>query len=285
MSEVVKSEKLGPQTTARSPIAGCAVFITVISVLFFLVGFSAWALFRQFDEIAKFTMEKPAPAAIESTAGAEGEVAALTAKLAAFQAVLEGGETQELTLSPREMNLAIAAYDSFAELRGTFRVLGGEKDTLKIALSFPMNGKPRLAKAGERGVLASDPRYLVGTMTARPVMLRDELVIEVLAIDAPDGMKVAPEFIRSFSPYRIAERYMSDQAIGPVMKKLTSARAENGNLILRRGKGEVVANTIGKEAVDSAGGRLFKMLGFGAAVFLIFAGSVVFIGLKKARRG
>jgi cell division protein FtsN len=54
-----------PQATARSPLAGCTILIIALCVMVFLIGFSMWALFRQFDEIEKFTdsaakpVEKP----------------------------------------------------------------------------------------------------------------------------------------------------------------------------------------------------------------------------------
>lgn len=273
-----------PQATARSPIAGCAILITAVLVMVFLVVFSGWVLFRQFDEIAKFTSAKPAPVAIEPITGKDTQITALTAKLDAFRKETEGGETAELALTPEETNLAIAAYDPFKDLRGTFRITGVENDTLKIAISFPMNGKPRLSRGDERGWLASDPRYLIGTMTARPALLKQEVVLEILSIDVPGGAKVAPEFIGQMSPYRITERYKEDKTIGSVMAKLTDARVAGGKFILRSGKGEAARDTISNTKVDAARDRLFTLLGIVFTAFLLFAGAVLFIGLRAKRR-
>ena len=41
--------------SGRSPLSGCAIFVTAFLMLVFLLGFSVYALFRQYDEIAKFT--------------------------------------------------------------------------------------------------------------------------------------------------------------------------------------------------------------------------------------
>ena len=45
--------------SARSPFAGCAILIAALAVMVFLIGFSVLTLFRQFNEIAKFTDTKP----------------------------------------------------------------------------------------------------------------------------------------------------------------------------------------------------------------------------------
>jgi hypothetical protein len=182
------------------------------------------------------------------------------------------------------LNLAIAAYEPFKELRGTFRVVSIEGETLRIAISFPLNGKPRLAHEGEPGWIASDSRFLNGTLVARPQLLKHEVVLSLDAIEVP-GKKVAPEFISQMSPYRITERYLTDPAIGPAMAKLTRVGIADGKVVLTRNPGENPADNITDSQVDSASGRLFTTLGIAAAIFLAFAGIIVFIGVRaKARK-
>ena len=49
------------------------------------------------------------------------------------------------------------------------------EEEIRLGISFQLNGRPRFAKEGEGGWIASDPRYLNGTMIAEPA-LREELL-------------------------------------------------------------------------------------------------------------
>jgi hypothetical protein len=121
-------------------------------------------------------------------------------------------------------------------------------------------------------------------MIARPVLLKREIVLKLDNLEVP-GHAVPREFIDQMSPYRITERYLTDTTIGPVMAKLTRVGIAEGKLVFTRIPGEIPADVIGKEQVDSASSRFFMILGIVACVFLLFAGLVVFLGLRaKARR-
>lgn len=271
--------------TARSPFAGCAILIAALLVMVFLIVFSVVTLFRQFNEIAKFTGEKPVPVEVSPVENQEASLNSLAERLEIFRQQLSGKTEASLALTPGEMNLAIAAYEPFKELRGTFRIIGVEGETLRIAISFPLNGKPRLAREGEGGLVASDSRYLNATLTAHPVLLKREVVLRLDNIEVP-GAQVPREFIEQMSPYRITERYVGDAVIGPAMAKLTRVGVVDGKVVLTRVPGENPADAISNEQVNSASSRFFMVLGVVACVFLLFAGAVVFIGLRsKARRG
>ena len=266
MSDIIRPA--GKQASARSPFAGCAILIAALLVMVFLVVFSVFTLFRQFAEIEKFTSSQPR---ILEVSKLEDQEAALNQ--------LADDEEGSLALTPDEMNLAIAAYEPLKELRGTFRVLSADGETLRIAISFPLNGKPRLARDGERGWLASDSRYLIGTLVARPALTKREIILRLDAIEVP-GASVPREFIGQMSPYRISERYLTHPVIGPAMAKLTRAGVEDGKLRLVRIPGENPADNITDAEVNSAARRFFKILGIAACAFLLFAGVVIFIGLR-----
>ena len=270
--------------SARSPFAGCAILIAALAVMVFLIGFSVLTLFRQFNEIAKFTAEKPIPIEVSSLENKEPELNNLAERIEVFRQQLAGDGETSLALSADDINLAIATYDSFKELRGTFRVVRIEGKTLHIAISFPLNGKPRLARKEEPGWIASDSRYLNGTLVARPHLLKHEVVLRLDAIEVP-GKQVAPEFIDQMSPYRITERYLADKVIGPAMAKFTRVEVSGGNVVLTRKPNEIPADMITDAQVDSGSRKLFTTLGIAAALFLTFAGIIVLIGLRaKARK-
>lgn len=277
-----------PNTTkddsARSPFAGCAILIAALAVMVFLIGFSVLTLFRQSDEIAKFTVEKPVPIEVTPIDNQDAALNDLARRVEAFRQQLAGDTAASLALTADDLNLAIAAYAAFKELRGTFRVLAIEGDKLRIAISFPLNGRPRFTREGETGWITSDSRYLNGTLVARPALLKREVVLSLDTLEVP-GKQVAPEFINQMSPYRITERYLTDSVIGPAMAKLTRVEVIDGKVILSRNPNENPADRITNKQVDSASSRLFKVLGIAAACFLAFAGIIVLIGVRaKARK-
>jgi hypothetical protein len=272
------------EASARSPFAGCAILIAAVAMMVFLIGFSVFALFKQFSEIAKFTTEKPAPVEITSLDDQEPALNDLAERLEKFRQDLSADREVSLALAPAELNLAIATYDAFKELQGTLRVTEITGDTMRLAISFPLNGKPRFAREEEPGWIASDSRYLNATLVARPVLLKQEVVLKIDAIEVP-GASVPPEFIDQMSPYRITERYLIDPVLGPAMAKLTRVGLADGKLVLTRNPKETPAGMITNEQVDAASSRLFLWLGLAATLFLIFAAIIIFIGIRaKARK-
>lgn len=282
----MNDSKVTKDESARSPFAGCFILIAAVVVMIFLIGFSVLTLFRQFNEIAKFTDEKPVSIEITSLENREADLNALSERVESFRQQLDGDKETSLTLSADDLNLAIAAYEPFKELRGTFRVTSIDEKTINIAISFPLNGKPRLTRdeEKEKGVITSDSRYLNGTLFASPHLLKHEVVLSLDRIEVP-GKKVAPEFTNQMSPYRLAERYLKHPLIGPAMAKLTRVELSDGKVVLTRKPGENPADLITNNQVDTATGRLFKTLGIAAACFLAFAGIIVLIGVRaKAQK-
>ena len=266
------------EPSARSPFAGCAILIIALAVMMFLVVFSVFALFRQFDEISKFTSEKPAPLEISAIAGQEQAVKDLQGKLDGFHKQLQAGQPASLELTADEINLAIATFEPLKDLRGTFRIQEIGEETLRIAISFKLNGKPRLGREGESS-FTSDPRYLNGLMIARPGLSNREVILQVDSIEVP-GRPVPKEFVEHMSPYRITERYLTDKILGPAMAKLTRVQVSGNKLVLALIPGEVAKDVISNAQVDSARNRLFTILGIAACLFLLAVGVIVIIGLR-----
>ncbi|MCX6866035.1 MAG: hypothetical protein NTV46_07405 [Verrucomicrobia bacterium] len=244
-------------------------------VMILLIGFSIATLFRQFNEIAKFTLEKPVPVEVSSIENQEVALNRLAERLELFRQQLAGNGHAVLALTPEEMNLAIAAYEPFRDLRGTLRIAAVEGDTLRLAISFPLNGKPRLARKGEQGWIASDLRYLNGMLVARPALLKHEVVLNLDAMEV-SGARVPQEFINQMSPYRITARYLSDAVLGPAMAKLSQVDISAGKCVFTSVPGETTPEVISKKQVASASKRLFLILGIVASVMLAIGGSVVF---------
>lgn len=271
--------KASTAASARSPFAGCVILIAALVVMVFLIGFSTVTLFRQFNEIAKFTAQQPVPVAVSPLENQEAALNGLAERLESFRQQLADHEPAVLALTPDEMNLAIAAYEPFRDFRTTLRIAAVEGDTLRLAISFPLNGKPRLARKDEGGWITSDLRYLNGTLVARPALLRREVVLLLDTIEV-SGSRVPREFIEQMSPYRLAERYLTDPLLGPAMGQLTRVGIAGGKVVFTCVPGEAPADAIGKAQVDAASNRLLLVLGSVACVFLVVAGIMVFLGLR-----
>jgi hypothetical protein len=213
----------------RTPFAGCAFLAAAVLVVVLLIAFCAFSLFRQFNEIVKFTAAHPVPVEVSSLENQEAALVRLAQRLEAFRQCLTDREAATLDLTAEEINLVIAAYEPMRELRGTLRVVRIEDGLLHMAIAFPLNGKPRLARQGEAGWISSTPRYLNGRLVARPALLKGELVLQVVSLEVP-GAQVPRAFIDQMSPYRISERYLSDPVIGPAMARIRQVAVADGKL-------------------------------------------------------
>lgn len=282
MSEATADDS--SKATGRSPLAGCGILIAALCVMIFLVGFSITTLFRQFNEIKKFTSDKPAPVEVSELEDREAELNDLAERLENFRQELQGEGEVSLALSAEDLNLAIAAYAPLSELRSTFRVMEISPEAMRVAISFQLNGKPRRARAGEDGWVKYDPRFLNGIMVARPEVQREEILLRVDEIEV-EGAVVPDEFIGQMSPYRPAQRYITDAVLGPAMARVTSVELAEGQLVLKKVPGAVAENVITRGELDSGTSRLFLFFGIGASLFLVLAGLILFIGLRAKGRG
>lgn len=267
----------------KSPYAGCAILIAALLVMLFLIGFSISVLFRQANAIAKFTGDKPALVDISPLEDREAELNRLAEKLETFRLAVIDGESATLGLTAEEMNLAIAAYEPFRDLRGMLRVVSVSPEEIRLEISFQLNGRPRLSKEGEGGWITSDPRYLNGTMVAKPGLLNKEVVLQISEIEVP-GKTVAEWFLGQMSPYRIAERYVGKEGIGAVMSELTSVELADGSVRFVKTAGVKPKDTITKAQVDDASRRLFGFFAVAACLFLLFVAVVIFVGLRLKKR-
>ena len=273
-----------PQATARSPLAGCLIFILALLIMVGLIAFTAWMPFRQATEIEKFTKASPAPLAVEPTEGNEAKVNDLVTRLESFRTDLkDASKPARIELSADDLNLAIAAFPQVTELRKSFRVREITADALLIDICYQLNGRPRLAKEGEEGFMSSDPRYLIGTIKGRPQLARRELALQVEALDVP-GSTVPQGFLEHFSTLRIFERYLKDPVLGPVMASMTRAEIKDGKMILARVPGENPPEVVTDATFQQGSQRFLTLLGGAACIFLAFAATMVFLGLRKQKR-
>lgn len=270
--------------SARSPLSGCTILIVAVLVLVFLIGFSVWLPFRQADEIEKFTQETPEPVPALRIPDHEEEATALVERLESFRSSLSDKDAEaEIRLSTRDLNLAIALFEPLEEMRGTFHVDEISDGVIHASICYQLNGRPRLAREGEEGPITSDPRYLVASLNARPVLSKREFVLSVDSLEVP-GSEIPEGFMGHFSTLRIFEQSKDDPVIGPVMGILTKAVIEEDQLVLARIPGAPLPDVVTDEEFQKGGGKIAMFLGGAILLFLLFAGLVLFVGYRAQLR-
>jgi hypothetical protein len=217
-------EKASPKKeAAHSPFAGCSIIAVAAVVMLFLVGFTIWSLFKVDGEISKFTQNDPIPTPVLDPAKFENEFNDLSRRLDGFRAAVLAEEPAQLTLSTKDINLAIAADPRFNELKDTFHILSLSPEGAQVQISYRINGKPM----GE-----AKYRYLNGTFQGKPRLESGQLLIDIEHIYSQKG-EVPDEFAAHLSDHQITAPYLKDETLGPIMKKLTSLELVNGALIVR----------------------------------------------------
>ncbi|MDA1006530.1 MAG: hypothetical protein O3A87_08640 [Verrucomicrobia bacterium] len=263
------ADKQSRTPSTRSPLAGCTIVIVGICAMAFLVGFVIWNLFKLDKEIAKFTTDQavpiPAPDLVEDITAYND----FKSRIEIFKDTEGNGDDATLELTAHDINMAIASFDEFTELRHTFSVSEVVDGKLHIAISFPLRGKP----------LSDEMRYLNGTMIAVPKLVGDEIILDIEKIEVPDAV-VPDGFIGQMSPYRISQRYMEDELLGGWMKRLTAVSVNDGKVALTVNAAQAAEEEL-PEDVSPFVNRFLLVTGASAAGFI---GIVVILALLAKRR-
>ena len=250
-------------------------------MLVFLIGFAVWQPIRQAQAMEEFTQEAPTPLPVVNLAENEMAASQLIERLELFRSDLSDDKKEAIIkLNPEDVNLAIATFEPLKELRGTFHVKSMEDGHANISICYQLNRLPEFLRKEKGG---ADHRYLVGTMVARPLLSKGELAISVDDLEVP-GSEVPEGFMGHFSTLRIFEQYLKHDDIGPVMMKLTSASIEDGNLVLARVPGDPVPDIVSDQDFKKSGGRIMLFIGGAALVFLLLAGTVLFLAYRTQLR-
>ena len=258
-----------PETVARNPGAGCIIMITAIVSLAFLVGFGIWNLFKLDRELAKFTESEARPTVLPDLEANAAAVNVLNSKLETFKTEEGRDRPATLTVTPEEINLALAAFEEFEELRETFTIKSIKNGELHIDISFKLRGSP--TKGGFR--------YLNATMIATPELAGGEIHLVIDRIEVP-GKTVPEGFIGQLSPYRLTERYLEDETLGPWMAKLTSLSLGAGTASLTVQPGEIPPAS---EPPELETEHIIRAVALFGVVLLVFISLVVF-AVKRGRK-
>jgi len=215
-------QKKASPSGQHSPFAGCSIIGIAGFIMLFLVGFTLYSLNKITDAMKSFTQEEQvSPPTLDLTQHVS-TFNDLSRRLDGFEASVLANEHATLSLTPLDINLAIATHDPFKELRKTFFIKEITEETLSIQISYPINGKP-LSK--------EEHRYLNGTLHGVPELQGGQLLLQMEKIDSLKG-DVPEQFVAHLSDHQITAPYLEDPELGPIMKKLTSVSLTNGALVL-----------------------------------------------------
>ena len=192
-------------------------------MMLFLVGFTVWSLFKVDGEISKFTEKDPVPTPVLDPANYETEFNDLARRLDGFRGAILAEEPAELTFSPQDLNLSIAAHPQFQELRETFYVQSLSPKEAVVQISYRINGKP---------IGDTSHRFLNGTFRGKPRLESGQILIDIDHIDSLKGT-VPEEFAAHLSDHQITAPFLEDKLLGPIMKKLTSIELADNALIVK----------------------------------------------------
>ncbi len=195
-------------TGTYNPFYGCAIMIMAALIFGGMVAWSIYSLTKQDSEIAKFTVEQPAPPTRKVITGPELD--AFKARLEEFRKAAVAALPAKLVLSVQELNTLIelapdTGYGGFKEMLA-FKT-AKPSDQLVADVCLPLN----------KMKFWEGRRYAIGEAT---------FVVEVTKDTGPDmrlaslsipGKQVSQGFVDAFSSWHWLSPYHKLPALQPVM--------------------------------------------------------------------
>lgn len=250
----------------RSSTSGCVLFTAVGASFLFFITFAFYSLFNINRELSQFCDREPRPAPLLNLDDLTGELEQLTARLNEFADASGQATTPvKLELSADDLNLAIAAFDEFKELQGTFFIEKIENGKLHIQISETLNGPP----------MSGEFYYLNGTLVAEPQLIDNEVILEIDRVEVPNR-EVPSGFLNSYSPRRLLDSYTEHPRIPSTMAALTKLEVIDGKIILSASK---------PAAPDYSKARPAMLRILIVVIFFTFIlAGFVFLVVKRAKR-
>jgi hypothetical protein len=203
-----------------------------------LVGAVIWAIFtfsRQVRELRTFTAPAPVPIAVRQVA--PHEAAALNDKLVTFARAVDAGQAPSLTLTADELNILLAGFDAFSEIRSLIAIERIEGGRLFARISFPINTLP------------GKTAWLNGNLTFKPAVRTDvglHVVTENITVPGktvPTGFielyrqGVVPGKSLGFLDDMLAKNFRHNRTYGPYLQKIEKVTIVDGTLTLTASPG------------------------------------------------
>jgi hypothetical protein len=204
--------------------SGCAVGLTLIGVVTFLIAWGVYTFVRQDRAIGRFTGDSPLELALE--APAPEAAADLGRRLAAFA----GPAPTELALTAIDLNALVATRPELAPLRGLLRFEAVRDGAVHATVSFPL-----------RRFGSTEPRYLNGNLAFVPQVAGGRLTLDLRSLEAP-GKVIDAGFVTNYRhegylDSLLVRPFERNAEAWPVVTSLGSVEVGDGVVVARRGDG------------------------------------------------
>lgn len=210
-------------TGSYSPFYGCAIIAMAAMIFGGIIAWSAYSFLKQDSEIAKFTVDQPAP--LLRQALSVPDQAALKTKLSAFAEQALAGKPATLTLSLVELNTLTelapdTGYGNYKDMIAFKALKPG--DTLMADVCLPFNAK----------FWENKKRYAIGEAAFVLDITKDTGPdLHVTSLSVP-GKPVSEGFIQTLSFSRWLTPYQKLPALAPVMKAIKKATVTADGVVL-----------------------------------------------------
>lgn len=259
----------------RSPFAGCLILIVIGLVICILVGTTAYTLKKQTDAYASFTEEEARPTPVEDPAKFPAKFNSLANRLRHFDHEIKNNRPATISLTPLDLNLAVAHFDALKSLQGQLHFDALEDGELTGSLHWPFNSNKNLPDF-VRGILGIEARdnNLNGTFSGTPLLTDGKLILNLTSITPSKG-ELPDDFLAGVSRVMISgelEQAAEEDPKNPpellvTLRKLTSLEVKEGLLVLAYSPDSKPPSV--KEESDAMANKAKQLIALGAVIFIL----------------
>jgi hypothetical protein len=196
---------------------GCMTSLVVVA----LIGVAAYIGVMRLVGVAKdYTSDQPMK--IENVVLPPAQMAALNARIAAFQQALKEDKPAKLALTADEINAKLSSRNDLTAMGLKARIdIEGDKITAAMTMPCPIE------RFGLKG------RHINGKATVRILLQVGRLLVYVDSIEA-NGKPLPEQFMTGLRSKNLAEKAMEDPETAANISKYKSIMVQNGTIIIEK---------------------------------------------------
>ncbi len=273
-----------PAQPPRSAFAGCLILITMGIVVLIIVASAGWALKKQSTALADFTDQEPLPAPIASVENHQAEFNSLVSRLAHFEHEIEHKRPTEIALSPSDLNLAVANYETLSNFRGQLSVDTITDQSLTGRIHLPLNSTEKLPTF-VTSILKIErrPNNLNGSFTATPALTNGKLILTLKSVTPTQG-KLPQPFLDGISRLLLSGELPEDSTLQTLLSKLTSVELRQGAFVLTYHPDAKAPSSMKEADAMATKAKQFAALGAVILILTMILSFIVISRWKKSRR-
>jgi len=209
-------------------------------VVLVLIASAGYSVKKQTDAYKTFTETEPSPAPIASLEGQEADINSLVNRLRHFDHEVGNKRAAQVSLTTRDLNLAVAHFDVFQGFRGQLHFEKITPGHLEGILHYQFRSTGDLPKFVREPLdIEARDNNLNGTFVGKPMLTDGKLILNMESITPTTG-KIPDEFFQQISRFLISgqlemeleENPEKEPALLTKLKKLTSLTLADDQLTL-----------------------------------------------------